>query len=168
MVSIRLVKEAPILSEHKIQTPEDAIAVVGDLLCELDREVLCVINLKTDGTPINCNFASVGAVNSSIACPRELFKSSILSNASSMILVHNHPSGSNLYPSKEDIQVTDRILELSIMMGIPLQDHVIVGGNNKEYFSFRGQGMLKNPHFRCCTDYHELHFEEPVAAERGR
>lgn len=120
VVSIRLVKETPILSEHKMEAPEDAVAVVGDLLCELDREVLCVINLKTDGTPMNCNFVSVGAINSSIACPRELFKSSILSNAASMILVHNHPSGSNLYPSKEDIQITDRILGLSIMMGIPL------------------------------------------------
>lgn len=88
VVSVRLVKEAPLLSEHKIQNSEDAIAALGELLCELDREVVCVINLKADGTPINCHFASMGAVNHSMICPRELFKSSILSNAAAMILIH--------------------------------------------------------------------------------
>ena len=88
VVSVRLVKDAPVLSEHQIKGPEDAIAALGEILCELDREVLCVINLKTDGTPINCHFASMGAVNYSIMCPRELFKSSILSNAANMILMH--------------------------------------------------------------------------------
>lgn len=168
VVSIRLVRDAPILSEHKIRCPEDAIAVVGEVLCDLDREVLCVINLKTDGTPINCHFASMGTISTSIACPRELFKSSILSNAASMILLHNHPSGSNLYPSKEDTVTTDTMLKLSQMMGITLLDHVIVGGDNRQYFSFRAKGMLHNPHMESCTDYHALQFESQHIAERGR
>lgn len=167
VVSVRLVKEAPLLSDHKICSPEDAVAVVGELLCELDREVVCVINLKSDGTPINCHFASMGAVNESIACPRELFKSSILSNAAAMLLLHNHPSG-ELHPSKIDTAVTEKMLKLSQLMGIPLQDHVIVGGDNKTYFSFREKGLLKNPHIPCCTDYKELQFEAPLVAERGR
>lgn len=167
VVSVRLVKEAPLLSCHKICSPEDAVAVVGELLCELDREVVCVINLKSDGTPINCHFASMGAVNESIACPRELFKSSILSNAAAMVLLHNHPSG-ELHPSKTDTAVTDKMLKLSQLMGIPLHDHVIVGGDNKTYFSFREKGLLKNPHISCCTDYKELQFDVPLVAERGR
>lgn len=98
--------------------------------------MVCVINLKSDGTPINCNFASMGAINQAVAEPRELFKSAILSNAAKMILVHNHPSG-RLEPSKEDTIMTDRILKLSCLLGIPLDDHVIVGEDNSRYFSFR-------------------------------
>lgn len=95
VVSIRLVKDAPICSGHPIKKPEDAVELVGKYLCEMDREVLCVINLKTDGTPINCNIVSIGAIDETVAHPREIFKSSILCNASRIMLVHNHPS-SNL------------------------------------------------------------------------
>ncbi len=90
VVSIRLVKNAPLFSDRKITGPKDAVSLVGEMLCEMDREVVCVINLKSDGTPINCNFASMGAINQAVAEPRELFKSAILSNAAKMILVHNH------------------------------------------------------------------------------
>ena len=105
VVSIRLVKNAPLFSDRKITGPKDAVSLVGEMLCEMDREVVCVINLKSDGTPINCNFASMGAINQAVAEPRELFKSAILSNAAKMILVHNHPSG-RLEPSKEDTIMT--------------------------------------------------------------
>ena len=80
VVSVRLVKDAPIMSGHPITKPEDAVLLLGKHLCEMDREVLCVINMKTDGTPINCHFASIGCLNESMAHPREIFKASILSN----------------------------------------------------------------------------------------
>ena len=67
VVSIRLVKDAPLFSDHKIISPADAVEVVGDFLCEIDREVMCIINLKSDGTPINCNIVSIGAVSQTIA-----------------------------------------------------------------------------------------------------
>lgn len=127
VVSIRLVRSAPIFSDKKITNPKEAVSLVGELLCEVDREVVCVINLKSDGTPINCNFASMGAIDQAIAEPRELFKSAILSNAATMMLLHNHPSG-RLEPSKEDTMMTDRLLKLSVLLGIPLIDHVIVEG----------------------------------------
>lgn len=167
VVSVRLVKDTPLLSSHKIHNPEDAIAVVGELLCELDREVVCIINLKADGTPINCHFASMGAINESIVSPREIFKSSILSNAAGIIMIHNHPSG-NLYPSQLDTAVTEKMLKLCLLMGIPLQDHVIVGGENKTYFSFKEKEMMQNPHMTCCTDYRALQFNSALVAERGR
>lgn len=167
VVSIRLVKDAPILSKHRICSPEDAVAVLGDLMAELDKEVICVVNLKADNTPINCYFASMGSVNQSIACPRELFKSSILSNASGMILVHNHPSGS-LHPSREDIELTERMIYLCSIMGIPLVDHLIVGGNNREYFSFKKKGLLDNPYLKNCTDNHIVKAGSSMPKERGR
>jgi DNA repair protein RadC len=102
------------------------------------------VNLKGDNTPINCHIASIGAVNQTMAHPRELLKSSILSNAANIILLHNHPS-KNLHPSKEDTMLTDRMLKITELIGIPLLDHIIVGGDNSEYFSFKAKGLLKNP-----------------------
>lgn len=168
VVSVRLVKDAPLLSEKKIMKPEDAINVVGSVLSEMDREIICVINLKGDSTPINCHFASMGAVNQALAHPRELFKSSILSNAANMILVHNHPS-SNLQPSKEDTIMTDRMIQLTELLGIPLLDHIIVGGDNREYFSFRAKGLLTNPTISLSTNYQTLDFPPAdMVADQGK
>ena len=97
VVSIRLVKEAPIYSEQSFNKPEEVAAVMGECMCQFDREVVCVVNLSSDLKPINVHFASVGSLNEAMAHPRELFKSSILSNAASMMLIHCHPSG-NIFP----------------------------------------------------------------------
>lgn len=158
VVSVRLVREAPMASDNKIQSPEDAVSLTGAALCEMDREITCVINLRADGMPINCNFASVGALDYSLAHPRELLKSSILSNAHRIILCHNHPSG-NLLPSKEDVRLTDRMKKLCDLVGIPLQDHIIIGRDNKQYFSFLEKGIIKNESMVYQTDYQCLEWD---------
>lgn len=168
VVSVRLVKDAPLFSQNKITSPQDAVNVLGGIICEMDREMVCVINLKSDGTPINCHFASMGALSQSLAEPRELLKASILSNSAHMILVHNHPSG-KLEPSKEDTSITDRMIKLTFLMGIPLLDHIIVGEDNKEYFSFREKGLINNPCMRYETDYKMLDFNtQAIVAEPGK
>ncbi|MDD3138735.1 MAG: JAB domain-containing protein [Lachnospiraceae bacterium] len=168
VVSVRLVQDVPLLSDHRICSPEDAIDVIGKYLCEMDREVVCVVNLKGDNTPINCHIASIGAINQAVAHPRELLKSTILSNAASMIIVHCHPSF-NLTPSKEDTMLTDRMLKLSELIGIPLLDHVIVGGDNSQYFSFKAKGVLKNQTVTLQTNYETLDFSQTaIVAEKGR
>lgn len=167
VVSIRLVKDAPICSGHPITKPEDAVELVGEYLCEMDREVLCVINLKTDGTPINCNFVSIGAIDETVAHPREIFKSSILCNASRIMLIHNHPSA-NLEPSKADVRLTDRMIKVGDLMGIPLIDHVIVGGDNSKYFSLRAREMINNSAISLQSNYRQLDFESQLVAEKGK
>lgn len=168
VVSVRLVRDAPILSEAEINSPEDAVRLVGEQLCGMDREVVCVINLKADNTPINCHFASVGALNYSMAHPRELLKASILSNAAGMILAHNHTSG-KLLPSEDDVRLTEKMQQVCGLVGIPLVDHVIVGGDNSRYFSFREKGLVKNPQREYQTDYRRLEWDTPAeVAERGR
>lgn len=157
VVSIRLVKDAPIMSDYRLAGAEDVAALMGSVLGDLDKEVVCVINLKADGTPINCNFAGMGTVNYSLACPRELFKSSILSNAAMMLLAHNHPSG-NLSPSKEDINLTGHMIVLCDMMGIPLVDYVIVGGDSSQYFSFLNNGLMPDVHKKVYMDCGSLQF----------
>ena len=168
VVSIRLVKDAPLFSDHKIKSPEDAVKVLGDFLCGMDREVLCVINLKSNGIPINCSIVSIGAVSQAIANPKEIFKASILSNAAEMIIVHNHPSG-ELTPSIQDVMVTDRMLRLTGLMGIKLIDHVIVGGDNSRYFSFHEKKLLEYPKIYLSTDCDALDFDNAaMAAEKGK
>lgn len=63
VVSVRLVKDAPIYSEHTFNNPADIAAVMGDCMCQFDREVVCVVNLRSDLKPINVHFASVGSLN---------------------------------------------------------------------------------------------------------
>lgn len=165
VVSVRLVKDHPIYSPVKIKDAESAIKVMGEVMKDLDREVLGIINLKTDGTPINCHIVSVGSLNASIAAPREMLKASILSNAANIVMIHNHPSG-DLQPSRDDICTTDRMAKVCSLIGIPLLDHVIVGGDNKEYFSFEQKGLIKfiQP-VSYATDMEEIQLGK--VAERG-
>ena len=156
VVSIRMVEELPLYSDQTIESPEDAVHLMGEVLRKMDREVICVLNLKTNGIPINCTFASMGALNYAVGNPRELLKASILSNAANIILVHNHPSG-NLVPSKA-----------CEMVGIPLHDHVIVGGDNHKYFSFREKGVVSNPCILYQTDYEKLEWKDTLVAEKER
>lgn len=167
MVSVRLVKDAPVYSDHRIVSPAAAVDVMGDLLCEMDREVVCVINLKSDSTPINCSIVSIGAINQTIAHPREMLKTSILSNAANIILMHNHPSGT-LEPSREDTMLTDRMIQVCNLIGIPLLDHIIVGGDNGQYFSFKEKGIMTNSMASYKADYHAIEFEQSVVAEKGK
>ena len=166
VVSIRLNKDAPLMSGHPVKSPEDAVKLIGQELCEMDREVVCIINLKSDGTPINCTFASMGALDRSVAHPRELLKATILSNASTMIMIHNHPSG-NLDPSIEDSILTDRMIKICDLVGVPLVDHIIVGGDNLDYFSFKEKDRLpaSNLRYSLKTDYKDIEFSVPMAAE---
>ena len=81
----------------------------------------------------------IGTINRSIVHPREIFKYAYLCSASSIAIVHNHPSG-DINPSKEDIELTNTIYELGNINKIPLIDHIIIGINN--YFSFSDNMML--------------------------
>lgn len=159
VVSVRLVRDIPLYSEVEIKEPDEAVSLVGETLCGMDREIVCVLNIGGDGRPINCNFASMGAINYATAHPRELLKASILSNAASMLLLHNHPSG-RLSPSKEDVRITDRMQKLCDLVGIPLLDHIIIGDDNREYFSFKEKGIMKNACINYATNPQYLDWEK--------
>nr|WP_296101779.1 JAB domain-containing protein [uncultured Mediterraneibacter sp.] len=138
-VGIRLVEEPPLLSPEPMNNPEAAVRVLGKWLSEMDRELFCVVNLNTNLTPINMNVVSMGALNMAYVHPRETMKSAILSNSAYLMLVHNHLGSLN--PSKEDIEVTDRIQSAASLMGIPVLDHIIVG-RNQEFFSLRENNVF--------------------------
>lgn len=152
-VSIRMVKDAPLMSEHAVRTPEDAINVIGHYLSDMDREIFMVLNLMSDGKPINCNVVSQGAVNYTFVRPADFIKSTVLSNAASVIAIHNHPSGS-LSPSAEDLEVTRRLINLCNMTGVNFLDHVIIGTNPDKYYSIRKQipYMFEDLNERCTVN----------------
>ena len=135
VVNIRLVKEPSLYSEQTLDSPQAVVELMAKELSQYDREVFCILNMKNNGQVINMNLVSVGTINASLVIPREVFKSSILANASAIIGLHNHPSG-NVKPSKEDMIVTRKLL------GIELLDHIIVGGTNGKMLSFREEKML--------------------------
>ena len=141
VVNIRMVKEPSLYSEERITCPEDAVKVIAKELATYDREVFAVLNLKTNGQPINFNICSVGTLDASLVSPANVVKSGILSNASSMLVFHVHPSGS-LNPSMEDIDVTKRLIAASDLIGIKLLDHLIVGAGTDRIYSFRSEGLM--------------------------
>lgn len=143
VVNIRLVKEPSIYSSEPIRTPQDVLNAVANELKQYDREVFAILNLKSNGQIINLNICSVGTLNSSMVSPREIFKSSILSNAAAVIAVHNHPSG-NLTPSDEDITTTKRLMQCGEILDIKVLDHIIVAGETGEMTSFKREGILDN------------------------
>jgi len=71
----------------------------------------------------------------------KLITSAILSNAKTILLSHNHPSGSDVTPSEEDISITKRLIDAGKIMGIDILDHIIIGENGK-YYSFKEEGRL--------------------------
>lgn len=132
-VAIRMVREKPLYSTEPVNTPEKAVKLLADAVRDYDREVVCVINFNSAMQPINMNICSMGAIDRAIVCPREVLKSSILSNASSCMLLHLHPSG-DCHPSEQDVYITDRMQEVYKLMDIKLLDHIIIGGDS--FYSF--------------------------------
>ena len=141
VVNIRLVKEPSLYSTKPINSPDEVLKVVANELKTYDREVFAILNVKTNGQPINLSICSVGTLNASLISPREVFKSSILSNAASFIAIHNHPSGSPT-PSAEDKAGTKRLQKCGALMDIKMLDHIIVAGETGEMISFKAAGLM--------------------------
>ena len=110
-----------------------------DILVDKKQEYFYCVYVDTKGKYIDKKCLFVGTINSSVVHPREVFKEAYLLSANGIICVHNHPSGDSS-PSKEDINVTRKINEISIIHGIKLIDHIIIGNGN--YFSFFDNNML--------------------------
>jgi DNA repair protein RadC len=138
---LQLVRERPeeFETDPILDSPEVVSRQLSPLFEGLDREHFVVLALDARNRPIGCNTVSVGSLSASIVHPREIFKFAILANASSIILAHNHPSG-DLSPSRDDIELTKRIVEAGTLMGIDVLDHLIVGGG--EFLSMKEKGLM--------------------------
>ena len=122
-----------------IHSSDDVAKYMMPRLRYCDREHFYVVLLNTKNHVITAPLISVGTLSESLVHPRELFKEAVNHSASSVILVHNHPSG-DPSPSREDILLTKRIAEGGKLLDIRVLDHVIIGDNT--YISLREQGCF--------------------------
>ncbi|MTI81534.1 MAG: JAB domain-containing protein [Firmicutes bacterium] len=130
---------SPTAKRVTIQSPDDAASLVMENMRYLDREHFCVLLLNTKNHVISIETISIGTLNSSVVHPRELFKVVIKRSSAAVILMHNHPSGDPA-PSKEDINITKRIIESGDILGISVLDHLIIGDN--KFVSLKAKGLI--------------------------
>lgn len=128
-----------ILNIDRISSPIDVYDIMKTELQDLKKEMFKVVHLNTKNEIIGSELVSMGSLNSSIVHPREVFKNAIKKSSNSVILVHNHPSG-NPSPSKEDINITKRLIEAGDILGIKVIDHVIIGKG--KFISLKEEGIF--------------------------
>ena len=125
-----------------INSPEDAAKIIEAVfsLSEEPGEVFGILNLNIKHKISGAHIVTKGTLNTSLVHPREVFRQAILNNAAGFVLFHNHPSG-DATPSREDIEVTRRLIEAGRIIGIEVLDHVVIGDGGK-YVSFREKGLM--------------------------
>ena len=120
----------------------DAASVAAYFMEELrheKQEQLMVVLFDSKGGVIREKVITKGTVNQTLFAPKELFRFVIRESASLFLMIHNHPSGEPV-PSRQDIQATKQIKELSLLLDVFFADHIIIG--DMKYYSFRDQGLL--------------------------
>ena len=133
------VKQPSVIRKTKITSPSDVVNYFSAELSALNVEKFIVVLLNTKNEIINWEIISIGSLNASIVHPREVFNRAIKRSASSILVIHNHPSG-HVDPSREDISITERLSEVGKIVGIPLVDHIIIGKGR--HYSFKEENLL--------------------------
>jgi DNA repair protein RadC len=122
-----------------IRGPEDLFNSYHSLFDNQVRERFIVFWLNAQNKVIGFEVITEGTLNSSLCHPREVFRGAIVSTAASILVAHNHPSGST-EPSCEDIEITKQLVESGKIIGIPLHDHIIFC--NEGFTSFAERGLI--------------------------
>lgn len=121
------------------RSSRDAFAHFHERLCDYRKEVFLALLLDSKNRLIREVQISEGSLNSSIVHPREVFAPVLRESASAVLFIHNHPSGDPT-PSREDVEITERLKHVGEIMGVRVLDHIIIG--NGEYTSLADRGML--------------------------
>jgi len=129
--------------EGQVSSPRDAAKLAGALLAGADVERVLALHFNTKHRLIGGHVVSVGTLDASLVHPRDVFKAACLSNASALIVAHNHPSGDPT-PSGEDRALSDRLRQAGELLGVDLLDFVIVTdpAEGFKYYSFQESGVL--------------------------
>ena len=135
-VRLKLEEGDSLFSSEAITNPQKAVKLIKQMMDSLDREEVIVVNLDSQFRPLNYNVVAIGDTDHCNVNIGNVFKSAILSNASKLLMFHNHPSGS-LSPSADDDQITKAIAGAGYLLGIPLQDHIIIAPNTNNIYSYK-------------------------------
>jgi DNA repair protein RadC len=125
--------------KYIIRSPHDCADYLKYDMSTLQQEHFVCLYLNTKNQVIYNQTVFIGSLNSSIVHPREVFNTAIKKSAASVICAHNHPSGDPT-PSKEDIDVTKRLVECGKIIGIEVLDHIIIGDG--KYVSLKEKGYM--------------------------
>lgn len=135
----RLNKKIDNLNQIKIYSSNSIYEYYQDKLKDKLQEYFYCVYLDTKNHIIKDKLLFIGTINESLIHPREIFKEAYLLSASSIICVHNHPSG-NVNPSNNDIIMTKQLIEVGKILGIKVLDHIIIGKDN--YYSFNDNNLI--------------------------
>ena len=130
-----MIKEA---TEEKLNSPEKIYRFMQSE-AKIDRECVWVLHLNTRLKLIEKELVSMGTIDTALVHPREVFKKAILNGSSSIIVIHNHPSG-NPTPTEEDERIAKKLKQSGEILGIPLEDFIVI--SSKGYTSFAEEGIL--------------------------
>ncbi len=134
-------KEADVFNKSKITGSKDAADFFQPLLADLNHEEFWVMLLNRGNKILDTFMVSQGGVSGTVIDVRLILKKAIQQLSSSIILCHNHPSGT-MQASDADLKITTKIKEAAKVMDIAVLDHIIIGQNN--YLSFADEGLLTN------------------------
>lgn len=115
---------------------DDDVARYFRYLQDERKENFCTLLLNSKNGVIGVRTIHIGTVNMSVVGPREVFRDAIREGATTIIVVHNHPSG-DPEPSEEDVVVTHRLVSVGEILDIPVVDHVIIGHGKHVSFAKR-------------------------------
>ena len=129
--------------EGTVTGPQDAVRLASAILAGSDVKRVLVLHFNTKHRLIGVHIVSVGTLDGSLVHPRDVFKTACLSNAHSLVVAHNHPSGDPT-PSGEDRALSARLRQAGELLGVNLLDFVIVTDpvEGEGYHSFRESGVL--------------------------
>lgn len=129
-VRVRLVRERVGEFGPALCCAGDIAAALGAELAALDREHFFALHLDAKNRLVSRELVSIGHLTAALVHPREVFKAAILANAASIAFVHNHPSG-DPEPSREDYELTRRLVKAGELLGIPVLDHVVIAAGGR-------------------------------------
>lgn len=123
----------------KINSPEDVYRLIYPKMRAQNKEMFIELCLDTKNQVLKEEIISIGSLNANVVHPREVFKMALVESAAHIIVAHNHPSGDPA-PSREDIEITRKLVETGSIMGIEVLDHVIIGDGR--HFSMKEAGHI--------------------------
>lgn len=138
-LSKRMNQKVTDLKNLEMENPLLLFNYYKELLINKKQEHFYVVYLDIRNRIIKDKLLFVGTINYSMVHPREVFKEAYLNGATSVILIHNHPSG-DIFPSQNDIDITKQLMSVGMLLGVKVADHIIIG--HDEYYSLYEKGDI--------------------------
>ncbi|WP_127956830.1 JAB domain-containing protein [Serratia microhaemolytica] len=130
--------------KKQLASPQDIYQIMQRILLrenqiDREREHFWIIGINQAGYMLYIELISLGNLSATVIEPMNVYRIAVMKNASRIIAVHNHPSGS-VIPTESDKEITDRLIQVGKILNISLDDHLVISPN--EYFSFRHSGLM--------------------------